>query len=167
MTIHGYRYYSCTGKLPAVFSHRDQKCPSRLSPAERLDELVWVDVCELLTHPEQVTRALEQAHGGAWLPQELQARLEGLRRGQESLVRQLNRLTEAYLAGVVLLEEYRRRRHDLEARRQTLQEQQKRLDAQTDRRKELAGLSRSIEDFCSRVRQGLEGANFETKTAPG
>lgn len=162
-TSHGYRYYSCTGKLPAVFSHRDQKCPSRLSPAERLDELVWADVCELLTHPEQVTRALEQAHGGAWLPQELQARLEGLRRGQESLARQLDRLTEAYLAGVVLLEEYRRRRHDLEARRQTLLEQQKRLDAQTDRRKELAGLSRSIEDFCSRVRQGLEGATFEQK----
>ena len=39
-TVQGYRYYSCTGKLPALFSHREQKCLSRLSPSERLDQLV-------------------------------------------------------------------------------------------------------------------------------
>jgi site-specific DNA recombinase len=162
-TIHGYRYYSCTGKLPAVFSHRDQKCASRLSPAGRLEDLVWADLCELLTHPQQVTQALERVHGGNWLPQELQARQEGLRRAEVSLTQQLDRLTEAYLAGVVLLDEYRRRRADLENRRQTLHHQWQLLDAQADRRKELAGLSRSIGDFCARVRQGLEQATFDQK----
>jgi site-specific DNA recombinase len=54
----------------------------------------------------------------------LQARQESLPRGQASLVQQLDRLTEAYLAGVVLLEEYRRRRSDLERRCQVLEEQQ-------------------------------------------
>src|SRR3954451_1192421 len=108
------RYYSCTGKLPALFSHRERKCPSRLSPAERLDELVWADLCGLLAHPEQVSQALARAHGGQWLPQELQARQQGLRRGQVSLGQQLERLTDAYLAGVVPLDEYRRRRGDLE-----------------------------------------------------
>ncbi len=39
-TIDQHRYYSCTSKLPALFSHREQKCPSRLSPAGRLDALV-------------------------------------------------------------------------------------------------------------------------------
>lgn len=162
-TIHGYRYYSCTGKLPAVFSHRDQKCTSRLSPAERLEDLVWADLCELLTHPEQVTQALERVHGGNWLPQELQARQEGLRRAEVSLTQQLDRLTEAYLAGIVLLDEYRRRRADLENRRQTLHQQRQLLEAQADRRKELAGLSRSIEGFCTRVRQGVEQATFDQK----
>ncbi len=162
-TIHRLRYYSCTGKLPAVFSHRDGKCASRLSPAQRLEELVWADLCELLTHPEQVTQVLERVHGGNWLPQELQARQEGLRRAQASLTQQLDRLTEAYLAGVVLLDEYRRRRGDLERRRQTMQEEQQRLEAQADRRKELTGLSRSIEDFCTRVQQGLEQATFDQK----
>jgi site-specific DNA recombinase len=162
-TIHGYRYYSCTGKLPAVFSHRDQKCASRLSPAERLEELVWADLCELLTHPEQVTQALERVHGGNWLPQELQARQEGLRRAEVSLTPQLDRLTEAYLAGIVLLDEYRRRRSDIESRRKTLCQQRQLLEAQADRRKELAGLSRSIEDFCARVRQGVEQATFDQK----
>ncbi|MBV8614829.1 MAG: hypothetical protein JOY66_13845 [Acetobacteraceae bacterium] len=72
-----WAYYSCTGKLPALFSHREQKCRSRLSPAERLDELVWADLCALLTHPEQVTQALARAHGGHWLPQELQGHQQG------------------------------------------------------------------------------------------
>ena len=162
-TAHSYRYYSCTGKLPALFSHREQKCPSRLSPAERLDELVWADLCELLTHPEQVSQALARAHGGQWLPQELQARQEGLRRGQVSLGQQLERLTEAYLAGVVLLDEYRRRRSDLERRQQQLEEQVTRLEAQADRQKELAGLSRSVAKFSERVRQGLGHASFEQK----
>jgi site-specific DNA recombinase len=162
-TMQGYRYYFCTGKMKALFSHREQKCFSRLIPSERLDQLVWDDLSVLLTEPEQVTQALERAHGGAWLPQELQARQESLRRGQASLAQQLDRLTEAYLAGVVLLEEYRRRRSDLERRCQALEEQQKQLMAQVDRREELAGLGRSIEDFCQRVRQGLEQASFEQK----
>ena len=67
------------------------------------------------------------------------------------------------MAGVVLLDEYRRRRGDLERRRQTMQEEQQRLEVQADRRKELTGLSRSIEDFCTRVQQGLEQATFDQK----
>jgi site-specific DNA recombinase len=159
--ISQYRYYSCTGKLPALFSHREQKCSSRLSPAGRLDELVWSDLCDLLSHPEQASQALTHAHGGQWLPQELQARQQGLRRGQASLGQQLERLTEAYLAGVVLLDEYRRRRSDIEDRLRQLGEQAKQLEAQADRQKELAGLSSSLEDFCCRVRDGLARATFE------
>jgi site-specific DNA recombinase len=45
--------------------------------------------------------ALERAHGGYWLPQELHARKEALRKGQVSLANQLERLTEAYLQGVI------------------------------------------------------------------
>ena len=44
-----------------------------------------------------------------------------------------------------------------------LEEQQRQLIAQVDRREELAGLSRSLEDFCQRIRQGLEQASFEQK----
>jgi hypothetical protein len=146
-----------------LFSHREQKCPSRLSPAERLDELVWADLCEVLTNPEQVAQALARAHGGQWLPQELQARQDGLRRGRVSLGQQIDRLTEAYLAGVVLLDEYRRRRSELERRQRQLEEQVTRLEAQTDRQKELAGLSASIAKFSQRVQQGVAHASFEQK----
>src|SRR4051794_9753753 len=77
-----------------------------------------------------------------------QSRQQGLRRGQASLGQQLERLTEAYLGGVVLLDEYRRRRRDLEERQRQLEEQASQLEAQADRHKELAGLSGALEDFC-------------------
>ena len=159
----GYRYYSCVGKRPPVYSRRDQQCPSRLIPAPQLDQMVWDDVCDLLAHPEQASSALERAHGGQWLPQEMQARQIGLRKAQASLAQQLDRLTDAYLGGVIPLEEYRRRRADTEQRRQAMEEQQQQLSQQVDRRNELSRLSRSMEDFCTRVRQGLTQASFEQK----
>ena len=93
----------------------------------------------------------------------MQARREGLRRGQAHLEQQLERLTEAYLAAVVPLAEYRRRRGELEQRRQILEEQYRQLEVQVDRRNELARLAQSMEDFCGRVRQGLAQATFEQK----
>jgi site-specific DNA recombinase len=94
---------------------------------QQLDNgLVWHDLCDLLTHPEWIAYALERAHGGHWLPQELQARKEALRKGQLRVTNQLERLTEAYLQGVIPLIEYQRRRQELEQKHQALatQEQQ-------------------------------------------
>jgi site-specific DNA recombinase len=68
------RYCVCSGKLKRAQSHLEEKCPSRHAPADQLDELVWRDLCEVLSHPESITDALRRAHGGHWLPQELKAR---------------------------------------------------------------------------------------------
>ncbi len=114
-TLHpGYAYYTCRGKGDPLRSRRDEPCRARYAPAHQLDALVWQDLCELLTHPEHVAQALARAHGGGWLPQELQARREQLRQGQRSLEGQLERLTEAYLLAVIPLAEYQRRRQTLE-----------------------------------------------------
>src|SRR5579871_6713646 len=67
---HGYAYYTCRGKSHPIASCHDEKCPSRYIPAQQLDDLVWLDVCEVLTHPEMIAAALQRAQGGQWLPQE-------------------------------------------------------------------------------------------------
>ncbi len=159
----GYGYYVCRGKAPAVQSCRDQKCPARFVPAQQLDELVWTDLCHLLTEPKQLAQGLARAHAGNWLPQEWQARREGLRKGQTSLEQQLERLTKAYLDGIVGLEELGRRRSEGEQRRQALLRQQAQLEAQVDRQTEVAHLALSLEDFCRRTREGLAQASFEQK----
>lgn len=119
----GYAYYTCRGKSHAIVSCRDEKCHSRFIPAGQLDELVWLDLCEVLTHPECIAAALQRAQGGHWLPQELQARRENLRKARVSLEHQMERLTDAYLANVLQLEEYKRRHQELEQRQQGLAEQ--------------------------------------------
>lgn len=159
----GYAYYTCRGKSHAIVSCRDEKCPSRFIPASQLDELVWQDVCEVLTHPETIAQALQRAQGGCWLPQELQARRENLRKARVSLEHQMERLTDAYLANVLQLEEYKRRHQELEQRLQGVAEQVRQLAASVGRHDELAAHVQSIEAFCQRVQQGLAEATFEQK----
>jgi site-specific DNA recombinase len=159
----GYRYYCCRGKLAAVHSCRDTKCPARYAPAEGLEAAVWDDLCRMLSEPAAIRWALERAHGGHWLPQELQARREVLRRGQAGVRQQLERLTAAYLDGVLGLEEYRRRRRELEEREQVLERQERQLAAQVDQRAEIARLAEGAEVFCRRVRHGLAEASWGQK----
>ena len=121
---------------------------------------MWQDLCELLAHPENIVHALERAHGGHWLPQELQARKDALRKGQGSLTQQLERLTEAYLQGVIPLPEYQRRRQEIAQKQQALAAQEKQLAGQVDRHNELAGMVQSITAFCQRVQTGLAHATF-------
>src|SRR3954454_10473191 len=163
-TVHpGYGYYVCGGKADPVHSGRDEPCPARYAPAHRLDDLVWRDLCELLTEPGSIAQALARAHGGGWLPQELQAPRAPLRQGRGGLEGQLERLTEAYLLAVVPLPEYQRRRQALEQRLHALGRQADQLEAQVDRQAGLAGWAPSAADFCRRVRAGLAGADFARK----
>ena len=160
---HKHYYYICSSKAKAVLSGRDEACPSRYIPAQQLDTVVWQDLCEVLTHPEQITHALERAHGGHWLSQELQARRENLRKGRAQLRQQLERLTEAYLQAIIPLPEYERRRRDIEQKEQALGAQEQQLLAQAERQHEIAGLGIAIEEFCHRVQDGLDNATFEQK----
>jgi len=142
-----------------------ERCSARYIPARALDDLVWRDLCEVLSAPEMIAHAMARARGGHWLPQELQARRANLRRGRAVLGQQIERLTDAYLAGVVPMAEYQRRWHDTEARLQALDRQETELTHDAERQGETAGLAAHAEAFCRRVRDGLAGADFDQKRA--
>ncbi|MFL5657387.1 MAG: hypothetical protein ACJ8CB_24800 [Ktedonobacteraceae bacterium] len=76
---------------------------------------------------------------------------------------QLQRLTDAYLAKVLELDEYKRRRQEVEQRLQALAGQVRQLEASVECHHEVAGLVNSIQAFCQRVQQGLAEATFEQK----
>jgi site-specific DNA recombinase len=156
----GYRYYLCRGRTDALRAAQGQRCTARYTPAEQLDELVWADLCALLCDPAQVARALERARGGAWLPQELQARQATIGQALGQLERQQQRLLDAYLAEVVGLAELKHKRQELDRRRATLAAQQRQLDAVAEQRLELRTVADGIEAFCQTVRSGLATATF-------
>jgi len=161
----GHSYYRCWRSVQGLDVQAEARCHARYSPADQLDALVWHDLCEFLAHPEWIGYALERAHGGHWLPQELQARKETLRHAQTALAHQLERLTEAYLREVIPLAEYQRRRQDLEQKQHALAAQEAQLEAQVDRQGKLAGMVTSIEAFCQRVRSGIAETTFAQKQA--
>ncbi|QDD96836.1 recombinase zinc ribbon domain-containing protein [Roseomonas mucosa] len=156
-------YYLCNGKGHSTFSHRATCCPARHTPARQLDDLVWSDLWAMLAEPEPLARAVARAHGGAWLPQELLARRETLRQGQASLRQQLERLTDAYLRAVIPLDEYERRRRDIEQRVQALAGQEEQLRSDAARQQQLAGIAASLKGFRERVQSSLTQASFEQR----
>jgi site-specific DNA recombinase len=158
-----YTYYVCRGKAHPVISNRSEKCHARGIPMRQLDEVVWQDVCEVLTHPQMLAHALERVQAGDWLPHELQARRANVRKATSHLTQQIERLTEAYLGQVLGLEEYRRRRRELEERVAGLAEQQRELEASLAHRRDLASSIEHITQFCQRVQAGLAQATFEQK----
>jgi site-specific DNA recombinase len=158
-----HAYYICSGKAKPVLSHRTERCAARFIPASQLDALVWQDLCDVLTHPQSLTQALERAHGGHWLPHELRVRRENLRKARVSIDHQRQRLTDAYLRGVIPLDEYEHRRRDLNQKDTALGCQEDHLGAQADRQAAVAGLVTEMEEFCQRVQAGLSAATFEQK----
>jgi site-specific DNA recombinase len=158
-----YAYYCCAGKRQSTYSRHAVCCSARQAPVGQLDELVWRDLCALLSEPEPLATAVARAHGGAWLPQELLARRETLRRGGAHLHHQLERLTDAYLRAVIPLDEYERRRRELERRVQALAGQEEQLRDDAERQRQLAGLAASLESFRERAQRGLAQASFEQR----
>ncbi|MDB5352909.1 MAG: pinR [Planctomycetota bacterium] len=156
-------YYVCTGKTRAARHRNGATCESRYIPSQAIDDLVWQDLCDLLRHPAAVAEAFRLASVGAWHPQEFQARRDRLRQGKASLAQQLERLTEAYLGGVIPLPEYERRRGEIVSRDASLAEQERRLCGEADRLNEALGLAASLEAFCERVATGLENATFDQR----
>src|SRR3982751_2344660 len=137
----GYDYYVCRTRTHSSPQSPGERCPTRHIPGRPLEELVWRDLCEVLAAPEMVAHAMERARGGHWLPQEMQARRANLRRARAGPHQQIGRLTEAYLAGVVPLNEYQRRRQDAEGRLVALDGQERELTHDADRQAEAARLA--------------------------
>jgi site-specific DNA recombinase len=156
----GYRYYLCRGRTDPLRAAEGRRCTARYIPAGQLDDLVWADLCTLLTDPAHITRALTRAQGGAWLPQELQARQAAIGQALGQLERQQQRLLDAYLAEVLGLPELQRKHQDLDRRHATLLAQQHQLDAAAGQKLELQAIADGIEAFCQAIRAGLATASF-------
>lgn len=155
----GYPYYLCRGRTDSLRAVQD-RCKARYIPAKPLDELVWQDLCAVLTEPAHLQAAFERAHSGQWLPQELQARQTSARQANAQLERQQQRLLEAYLAEVLDLAAFERKRNDLARRQEAVLTQQRQLEALAQQHLQLGQVAQGLEAFCAQVRAGLEQATF-------
>jgi site-specific DNA recombinase len=158
-----YRYYRCLGKMAKVSSGRSSCCPARFIPATQLDKLVWADLCAVLQHPELVTQALERAHSGAWVPQELRRRQASLRGVRASVARQRRRLLEAYLAEVIDLACFQRQDQGLAGQEADLLAREREVAAQGERLVEVSAIAQSMTQVLTGLRVGLGQASFQQR----
>jgi len=156
-----HSYYLCHGKWHPIHTPQQERCRARYIPVGQLDDLVWQDLCHLLSEPANLAQALRRAQAGDWLPQERQAQREQHRKALATLTAQMERLTEAYLAGVFPMEEYRQRRQELEQRLIALDQQHRLVEAQIHQQMEISGMCEALTAFCQRVQVGLKEATFD------
>jgi hypothetical protein len=158
-----YRYYRCLGKQAKVASGRASPCPARFIPATQLDELIWADLCAVLQQPELVTQALQRAHSGAWVPQELRRRQATLRGVLTSVARQRQRLLEAYLAEVIDLAAFQRQDQTLAGQEADLLAREREVAAQGEQLVQLSAIAQSTTAVLEQLRVGLDQADFKQR----
>jgi site-specific DNA recombinase len=156
----GYPYYVCRGRTDALRAALGHRCTARMAPARALEELVWQDLCRILTQPALILYELERARRGEWLPQALQARRKTLREALAQLERQHARLLEVYLAEIIEREEFERKRQEVTQTQHSLTHQLCQLEAQAQQQVEIAALAQGIEAFCQRMQPTLDQLSF-------
>jgi site-specific DNA recombinase len=123
-----YQYYKCSGRLNALRVAQGEVCNARYVPVQQLDELVWKDLCSIVSNPDLITLELERAQAGEWLPQALQAKRNTISQALARLERQQERLLEVYLAEIVTKDEFERKRHELACTQKGLKQQMRQLE---------------------------------------
>jgi site-specific DNA recombinase len=156
----GYDYYVCRGRSDALRAATHERCTARYAPASALDELVWQDLCQVLTTPTLITHELERAHRGEWLPQALQARRKTLRDALAQIERQQARLLDAYLAEIISADEFERKRQEVQQTHNGLAQQLRQVEAQAQHQIDVAKLAEGISAFCQRIGPTLEHLDF-------
>src|SRR5438270_1915449 len=160
-----YAYYRCKGMDVLVMRGRRKPGRARQIPTDRLDPLVWADVCAVLSEPTVLQDALHRAHAGNLSGDERAAQLRDLHRRMVQLERQIQRLVDAYEAEALTLDELRARRARLEERLAGLRRDEQRHRAESSREAQVEVVAGRIEEFRAAVAQGLEHATFAQKRA--
>jgi site-specific DNA recombinase len=160
-TVHpGYDYYACSGRQRAERLSDGQPCTAPYVPASALDQIIWEDVCRILTQPALITQELARAQAGQWLPEALQARRTTLQRNLAQLERQQQRLLEVFLAEIIERNEFERKRRELAQMQQGLTQQLHELGLQAQQQLEVAQLATHIESYCQRLQPTLAQLTF-------
>ena len=156
----GYPYYVCRDRSDAHRAPAPDRCQARYAPAAALDELVWKDLCQLLTEPSLITATLQRAQAGEWLPQALQAQRQNITQTLKRLEKQQAQLLDLHLAEIIDRAEFERKRQELAQTHSGLTQQLKELEAQAQRRLDTAALAAGIEAFCQRLQPTLDQLTF-------
>jgi site-specific DNA recombinase len=155
-----HAYYICNGHLSRVQTGRPQHCRVRAIRVDRLDPMVWEDVCRLLSSPEIITEALRQANTGELVEDDTTERLKQLKRARLKAERQVERLVDAFTAEVITLEELKVRRSGLKERIRLLAQQERDLKAQQQQHLRIEELCANINELCQAIRAGLQALDF-------
>ena len=154
-----YVYYRCIGTDRYRFGG-DPICSNKGVNADRLEESVWSDLCDLLHDPERLRR---EFHRRLEQPTNQDFDVTHLKQSLAGLKRRINRLIDAYENGWMDKSEVEPRIKRLKERLSREEEQLRSRNTASENENELRVLIAEFDDFSQKIKHGLENADFEMK----
>ena len=159
MPEHPRGSYRCSGRMVAQRAENPVCLAKSIDTAE-LDEAVWRDVCQLLRQPQRLEkeyeRRLDKNTDASPTRQSLAARIAQVKRG-------IARLIDVYREGLLEKEEFEPQIRSSKERLARLEADEKTQAREEDQRAELRVVIGQLDDFTSRMSEGLEKTDWSTR----
>jgi len=160
-----YLYYECKGHQ-LLNCGRLIRCPSRSVRADRLDEVVWQALSQLLRHPATMVQLHAQwSEAKQQNLATLTAQQEQLLQRQQRLERQSQRLLDAYQAELLSLSELQVRRQRLTTELQQVEQERQQLVRSQQQTIHWQQVIENAEYFRQLLGENLEQLSFEEQQA--
>ena len=154
-----YAYYRCIGTDAYRFGG-ERICDNLQVRTDKLDQYVWKEVCALLQEPERLSheyqRRLQIPNGKEHSLQVLQTQISRRRKS-------IARLIDSYTEGYIEKQEFEPRIQRLRQRLAELEDQAKQKVREQAQHAELQEVITRLEEFSSKVKDGLEEADWHMK----
>jgi site-specific DNA recombinase len=150
-----YAYYSCP-------STKAGRCSNSSHRADDLEALIWNDVCALLEEPERLREEFQRRQHGR---DREQVSIEEQRlHGSISKAKQgINRLIDAYTAGLVEMAEFKPRIGRMKERLAKLEGELQALLAQAKQQEERRLVFNRLQEFADQIKAGLATADWDQR----
>jgi DNA invertase Pin-like site-specific DNA recombinase len=159
------RYYVCNRRRSLEAGGPDRACPQPSTRAEPLEALVWDHLRQALLHPEILRQGQAVLGARSERPDNelLTMQLKRLDRRLQQTEAERRRVVDLYQMQAIELREFQTRHREVVERHRQIQQER---EALVKDHKELAvnhRLARRIDTFAERVRQGIDGLDFEQR----
>jgi site-specific DNA recombinase len=155
-----YAYYRCTGSDAYRFGGQ-RLCWNKQIRTDMLDAAVWDDVRRLLSEPERVRSEYERRLQGAQTGPNQE--VEHLTKLVSNVKKMISRLIDAYGEGLLDKSEFEPRISAARARLAKLEEEHRQRIGEAAQEAELRLVIGQLEEFASRVSQGLQEPDWTTR----
>jgi site-specific DNA recombinase len=157
----GIPYYIC-GRKPfqdAAASHTKRSIQAR-----EVEPLVWQAVEDVLNNPALITDELERRREGTSTRQaDLDRERQEYQRQLAQCTKDLKRWEAAYLGEAIDLDDFKAKRTEVDARRDSAEQELARLEAEQHLIAQTELETASLVDYCARVRVDLQQFTLEEK----
>jgi site-specific DNA recombinase len=154
-----YAYYRCIGTDAYRFGG-ERVCDNLQVRTDKLDQYVWQEVCALLQEPERLSH---EYHRRLHTPDGDQQSLQVLQNQISRRRKSIARLIDSYTEGYIQKQEFEPRIQRLRQHLTDLQDQAKQKRREQTQQAELRLVITQLEDFSTKVKDGLEQADWLTK----